>query len=119
MFNPREIENMSDTSRYAAYALRRSYERLYEIAQHKGFSECLNRVTDILGDVDELCDIEKRREFGNQELDFALNRLVPKIGTTNTPECNEDHRDPKTGFYNGGCLSSRDFARALFLKASE
>ncbi|MGB0193476.1 MAG: DUF3604 domain-containing protein, partial [Candidatus Micropelagos thuwalensis] len=116
MFNPREIENMSDASRYAAYALRRSYERLYEIAQHKGFSECLNRVTDILGDVDELCDIEKRREFGNQELDFALNRLVPKIGTTNTPECNEDHRDPKTGFYNGGCLSSRDFARGALLE---
>ena len=63
-----KLKNMSDASRYAAYALRRSYERLYEIAQHKGFSECLNRVTDILGDVDELCDIEKRREFGIKNL---------------------------------------------------
>ena len=119
MFNPREVENMSDASRYASYALTRSYERLYEIAQHKGYSECLNRVTDILGDVDELCDIEKRRDFGNKELDFALNRLVPKFGSTNTPECSEDHRDPKTGFYNGGCLSSRDFARGALLEGMQ
>ena len=48
-------------------ALRRSYEKLYDCPA-QGFSECLNRVTDILGDVDELCDIEKRREFGNKNL---------------------------------------------------
>ena len=115
-FNPNELDGFSATSQQALRELRNAYDRLMEITQHKGTSECLNGITDILGDVDELCEVEALRQFGKPERAIRLNTYLPAARNSNSPECNDDDMDAKDNLYKGFCLSSRDFARGALLE---
>jgi hypothetical protein len=83
-----------DLERQAEIArLRASIERVVEIVQHKGDSECRNGMYSVLGGEDELCDFEKFRRWQGAE-----------------------HKDCRTGTSQGalqgrGCVSRLDFAR--------
>ncbi|MGC6512408.1 MAG: DUF3604 domain-containing protein [Parvibaculales bacterium] len=114
-FNPRELEGYSAASQDAGRRLRRAFDRLMEITQHKGTSECLNRVTDILGDVDELCDVEAIRQFGDEITAIEYSGYTPLIFKSASPECADADFDASDNFYKGYCLSSRDFARGALL----
>ena len=114
-FNPRETDGFSTQSQAANRALRNAYDRLLEITQHKGASECINGATDILGDVDELCDVEALRQFGKTERAVDLNTVLPKIYNTDSPECLDENFDPAHNLNKDFCLSSNDFARGALL----
>ncbi len=118
-FNPDETQGFSSAAQQANRTLRNSYDRLMEISQHKGTSECLNGVTDILGDVDELCDVEALRQFGKTEFALELNAILPRFGKGDSPECQAGHFDQTHNLYKGFCLSSRDFARGALLAGME
>ena len=86
-----------------------------EITQHKGASECINGVTDILGDVDELCDVEAIRRIGVRERAFDLTSWIPRVFTKTIRECTLEDLDPKDNLYKGPCVASHDFARGAWL----
>ena len=115
-FSPREVEGFSREAQLNLAKLRNAYDRLMEITQHKGTSECLNQVTDILGDVDELCDVEALRQFGQRERAVDLNSYLPKISYTNSPECSDENFNVSSNLYGDFCLSSRDYARGALLE---
>lgn len=115
-FNPRDLEGFSMDTQMALREYRNAYDRLMEITQHKGTSECVNEVSDILGDTDELCDVEALRAFGKDERAFDLNTYAVKLGTSDSPECSETDFDEAHNLYKGFCLSSRDFARGALLE---
>lgn len=114
-FNPLETDGFDQSSQQANRELRRAFDRLMEITQHKGTSECLNEVTDVLGDVDELCNVEALRQFGKPEYALELNARLPRYGRSSSPECSAEHFDSTHNLYKGFCLSSRDFARGALL----
>ncbi|MDB2438828.1 DUF3604 domain-containing protein [Hellea sp.] len=115
-FNPKEMKGFSMETQMAMRKYRNAYDRLMEITQHKGTSECVNEVSDILGDTDELCDVEALRAIGRKERVFDLNTYAVKFGTANSPECSDEHFDDTHNLYKGFCLSSRDFARGALLE---
>jgi len=79
-----------------AAATRAAMEPLLEIFQHKGDSECMNGLSGVLGDPDELCDFEKLR--GTDEID----------------DCGDE---PGYGaMANLGCMHQLDFARGILLE---
>ncbi|MGB0908088.1 MAG: DUF3604 domain-containing protein [Maricaulaceae bacterium] len=118
-FNPRELEGFSVETQSAYRAYRNSFDRLMEITQHKGTSECINGVSDILGDTDELCDVEALRQFDQEERAVRLNSVVPDLAGSDSPECSNKHFDPKHNLSKGFCLSSRDYARGALLAGME
>ncbi len=115
-FNARDLEGYSEASQNASRALKRSFDRLMEITQHKGTSECLNRVTDILGDIDELCDVEAIRQLGDKITTIEYSGYTPLIYKSASEECTAENFDESDNFYKGYCLSSRDFARGALLE---
>ncbi len=115
-FNPREVEGFGLQSQSANTKLRNRFDRLMEITQHKGTSECINGAADILGDVDELCNVEALRRFGKPELVFDLNSYLPRFGRSKSTECSDKNFDAKDNLYKDFCLSSRDFARGALLE---
>ncbi len=115
-FNPRELDGFSDGSQQAFRAMRQRYDRLMEITQHKGASECVNRATDILGDVDELCNVEALRQFGSEAVAIDFTGYTPLYYKTESEECGLRAFDSDTNLYKGFCLSSRDFARGALLE---
>jgi len=74
---------------------RAAMEPLVEVFQHKGDSECINGVSGVLGEPDELCDFEKLR--------------VPPF---------EDCGDGvgSNGMLGAGCVSRRDYLRGALLE---
>ncbi|MCA9686107.1 MAG: DUF3604 domain-containing protein, partial [Myxococcales bacterium] len=74
--------------------LRAQMEPLIEVFQHKGDSECMNGLSGILGEVDELCDFEKLR-------------------TGDFEDCLDG--TGSQGMVNGGCVSRLDFVRGILL----
>lgn len=115
-FNPRELEGFSMETERAYRTYRQSFDRLMEITQHKGTSECLNGVSDILGDTDELCDVEALRQIGQKERAVRTNSILPAIAGSDSPECSDKHFDRKHNLSKGFCLSSRDYARGAMLE---
>lgn len=75
--------------------LRAELEPIMEVYQHKGDSECMNGVSGILGEPDELCEFEKLRQ-GEFE------------------DCGDG--TGMQGMVNGGCVSRLDFARGILLE---
>ena len=114
-FNLKYMDGFSDNSQQAFWMLRNAYDRLMEITQHKGTSECINGATDILGDVDELCDVEAIRRFGKAEKAPEITSYLPALKDSKSPECSDTYFDQKDNLYKGFCLSSRDFARGALL----
>lgn len=115
-FNPKALDGFSMASQQAYRAYHNAYDRLMEITQHKGSSECLNEVTDILGDVDELCDVEAIRQFGQPERAIEINTYIPSLTDSDSPECTDVLFNDKDNLYKGFCLSSRDYARGALLE---
>ncbi|MEL7239799.1 MAG: DUF3604 domain-containing protein, partial [Planctomycetota bacterium] len=78
----------------AQASLRQRLEPLFEIYQHKGDAECLNGLSGVLGEPDELCGFEKLR--------------------ATPPDCGDG-----TGFGGAGgvgCVSRLDFLRGILLE---
>ncbi|MEO1029328.1 MAG: DUF3604 domain-containing protein [Pseudomonadota bacterium] len=115
-FNPRELEGFSPEAEANHRIQRAAFERLMEISQHKGTSECVNGVTDILGDSDEYCDIEAIRRIGQNTLAFDYTTWIPRLYRKTLEECDADDLDPKDNLFKGPCVSSRDFARGAWLE---
>ena len=115
-FNPYDLAGFSIETEMAYRAYRNAYDRLAEIVQHKGASECINGASDVLGDVDELCDVEALRQFGVREKTAHTTTILPRLSTSQSPECSDEHLDSKDNIYKGLCLSSRDFARGALLE---
>jgi len=118
-FNPRETEGFSPESIAANQLLRNAFDRLMELTQHKGSSECLNGSTDILGDTDELCNVEAIRAFGKPERAVELNNWLPALFNVDSVECNDTFFESSQNLYKKFCLSSRDFARGALLAGME
>lgn len=115
-FNPRELEGFSEEAQANHRIQRASFERLMEISQHKGTSECVNGITDILGDNDEYCDIEAIRRIGQNTLAFDYTTWIPRLYRKTLEECEDGDLDPKDNLFKGPCVSSRDFARGAWLE---
>ncbi len=114
-FNRLSLRGFTEAAQQAHRLQRRAYDRLMEITQHKGASECLNGVSDVLGDVDEHCEVEALRKIGSVERAFDLTSYIPRIWTATIRECTEDDIDPKDNLFKGPCVASHDFARGAWL----
>ena len=115
-FNPNDISGFSLETQRAYRAHRNAYDRLAEIVQHKGASECINGATDILGDIDELCDVEQLRQYGARTMKAETTKIALSIGYSNSEPCSDDDLDKKDNIYKGFCLSSNDYVRGAMLE---
>ena len=104
-----------------AYAqARQENEPIMEIFQHKGGSECLNGLSNIIGAPDELCDIEQVRQIGSRAKRINISLDGPKLvfdvedPEAETVEC-EDDKVGRHGMMGGGCVSENDFLRTALL----
>ena len=114
-FNREALAGFSSEAQQAHRLQRRAFDRLMEITQHKGASECVNGLSDILGDVDEYCDVEAARKIGTRALSFDLTSYIPRVFRKTLRECTEDDIDPKDNLYKGPCIAGHDFARGAWL----
>ncbi|MDP6828720.1 MAG: DUF3604 domain-containing protein [Pseudomonadales bacterium] len=100
---------------YAQKRLER--EPIMEIFQHKGNSECINGLTSVLAEPDELCDMERVRVMGQEktyatrELDGA--ELILGTATEVTAECGDEVG--ANGMLGAGCVHPTDFHRSGLL----
>jgi hypothetical protein len=90
----------------AVATLRNAMEPLMEVFQHKGNSECFNGFPDVLGAVDELCNVEQPRTLGE--------RPLFRGGSVTVEFCDGDEIGSR-GFNAQGCISKRDFYRTVLL----
>jgi hypothetical protein len=86
--------------------MRNLMEPIMEVFQHKGNSECLNGFPGILGEPDELCNIEQVRAVGD---------YVGNGGEPYTVRFCEDNEVGRRGFVRTGCISKNDFFRSVLL----
>lgn len=115
-FNSASLAGFSEEVQQAHRVQRQSFDRLMELTQHKGTSECVNAVTDILGDEDEYCGVEAIRTIGNRVRAFDLTSWIPRVFNKTLRECTLDDIDPKDNLYKGPCVASHDFARGAWLE---
>ena len=107
-----------------AYAEKRlEREPILEIFQHKGGSECINGLSSVFGEPDELCNVEAVRTMGVEKT-FAITerdeqgRMVPGEMTQLIEECAEGEVG-SSGMVGGGCVGRSDFARSALLEGLE
>ena len=86
--------------------LRNAMEPVMEVFQHEGNSECFSGFADILGEPDELCDVEQYRKTG-EHIDIQGNPYVVEI-------C-EEGEIGRRGFIGRGRISKNDFYRSVLL----
>lgn len=102
-------------SRRAYSRKRLEREPIIEIFQHKGGSECINGLSTVFGEPDELCDVEAVRVMGREEvfvtLGIAENREV-------TEECALGENG-SGGMVGAGCVARSDFVRSALLEGLE
>jgi len=85
--------------------LRMSIERVAEVMQHKGDSECRRGLSSILGSEDELCDFEK---FENMAL--------ARRGDKSAGECRDGALADSTPHLGPDCLSHRSYVRYALIE---
>ncbi|MCE2558214.1 MAG: DUF3604 domain-containing protein [Acidobacteria bacterium] len=83
---------------YAAKRLER--EPIIEIFQHKGGSECINGLSTVFAEPDELCDVEAVRVMGREE---TVQSLLQSELTEVTEECPEGENGNQ-GMLGAGCV---------------
>ncbi len=101
---------------YAETRLRR--EPIMEIFQHKGASECINGLTSVLGEPDELCNAEAVRFIGREEVFSstavdASGKLTLQERREVTVECGDDVGE--NGMLGAGCVHATDYQRSGLL----
>lgn len=99
MFTPAYPPESSLDEQRALAELRRDVEPLVEIFQHKGSSECINGISGIFGDPDELCEVEQIRPLGKDP--WLLEDCGDELG--------------RLGIQGQGCVSRTDFVRGALL----
>ena len=93
-------------------------EPVMEIFQHKGNSECINGLSTIFGEPDELCNFEQVRALG-QETDVVSiglenGQLTQSAIRVVTDECGAETGGG--GMLGGGCVAESDFLRSNLLR---
>ncbi|MEM6705996.1 MAG: DUF3604 domain-containing protein [Acidobacteriota bacterium] len=105
-----------------AYAQKRmDREPIMEIFQHKGGSECINGLTSVFSEPDELCDVEAVRVIGRAETFQAANPAnptTPQQTTVVTEECPEGTIG-SYGMLGAGCVDRSDYLRSALLEGLE
>ncbi len=110
----RGLETADETRRgYAEKRLQR--EPIIEIFQHKGGSECINGLSSVLAEPDELCDVEAVRVLGRDE---TVQSLLQGERTERTEECAEG-ANGNQGMLGAGCVDRTDFVRSALLVGLE
>ncbi|MFQ5548171.1 MAG: DUF3604 domain-containing protein [Woeseia sp.] len=96
---------------------RLAHEPAIEVFQHKGNSECINGLSAIYGEPDELCDVEAVRRFGQvrntTRIGFADGQLTTEAVEVTTEECGDE--TGQDGMLGGGCVHETDFLRSNLL----
>ncbi len=106
---------------YAEKRLER--EPILEIFQHKGSSECINGLSSVFAEPDELCDVEAVRVLGRTET-IAVAEVAadgtPIQGTAQlvTEECAPGENGSQ-GMLGAGCVARSDFVRSSLLEGLE
>ena len=92
-------------------------EPVIEMFQHKGNSECINGLATIYGEVDELCDIEAVRRFGQTRLTARIGMQDGQLKMEQTEVSTEECTDGtgQDGMLGGGCVDETDFHRSNLL----
>ncbi len=114
-FNVYSLNGLSEADQQAHRQQRASYDRLAELTQHKGHSECVNGLTDILSDADEYCDMEAIRRPGGRVRAFETTTWIPRLFRKTLEECTKADIDPKDNLYKGPCIGAHDFLRGAWL----
>ncbi|MEM1229071.1 MAG: DUF3604 domain-containing protein [Pseudomonadota bacterium] len=101
---------------YARKRLQR--EPIMEIFQHKGGSECINGLTSILGQPDELCATEAVRRMGENKSfvtrDLSSGSLQTGRASEVTRECAPGETG-SNGMLGAGCVHPTDFQRSALV----
>ncbi len=104
---------------YAAKRLER--EPILEIFQHKGASECINGLSSVLGQPDELCNIEAVRVMGQEETYVVSNIQGSTVLLEEAKEVTDECGDEvgSNGMLGAGCVHATDFLRSGLLVGLE
>ena len=106
-----------------AYAEKRQErEPIMEIFQHKGGSECINGLSSVLGEPDELCNVEAVRFMGREEVyavtgQNAAGELELGEAREVTQECGDEVGS--YGMLGAGCVHATDYQRSGLLVGLE
>ena len=99
-----------------AYSRKRlEREPIIEIFQHKGGSECINGLSTVFGEPDELCDVEAVRVMGREEVFNTLDQTEQRMVTT---EC-APGENGSAGMVGAGCVARSDYVRSALLEGLE
>lgn len=109
-------DGLANKLAYAEKRLQR--EPIMEIFQHKGGSECINGLTSILGQPDELCGVEAVRRMGEEKTyitrDLSSGELQTGQASEVTRECGPGETGAN-GMLGAGCVHPTDFQRSALV----
>lgn len=108
----------TEANRRAYAEQRQRREPVMEMFQHKGGSECINGLTTVLGQPDELCDVEAVRVIGRAETYQTAQMVDGEMVLGETTEVTEEcapGESSSNGMVGAGCVSATDYARSGLL----
>jgi hypothetical protein len=115
---PDEDPELRRANKRAYASTRLAREPIMEIFQHKGGSECINGLTSILGQPDELCATEAVRRMGEDKTyvtrDMTGGILATSQASEVTRECDPSEIGAN-GMLGAGCVHPTDFQRSALV----